>query len=148
MSLHDEHHAGEHHAGEHHAGEHHAGEHHAGQHLPADPTKGDERTLGGYMAVHSRPAAFEGVDGVSYSADILTDTTGDPSAPWGAYLFFVRWGRGEPEVQGHVESGFLVKGTSESGVRHALGAMQLATVKATLDGLLRPSGTAARDSET
>ncbi len=91
------------------------------------------------MAVHARPAAFEGVDGFSYSADILTDTTGDPTAPWGAYLFFVRWGRGEPEVQGHVESGFLVTGQSEPVVRHALGAMQLATVKATLDGLLRPS---------
>jgi hypothetical protein len=89
------------------------------------------------MAVHARPAAFEGVDGLSYSADIVTDTTGDRSAPWGAYLFFVRWGRGEPEVQGHLESPFLVTGTSEAVVRHQLGAMQLLTVKATLDGLIR-----------
>ncbi len=89
------------------------------------------------MAVHSRPAAFEGVDGFSYSVDILTDTTGDAAAPWGAYLFFVKWGRGEPEVQGHMETEFLVRGDSESVVRHQLGAMQLATVKATLDGLLR-----------
>lgn len=89
------------------------------------------------MAVHARPAAFEGVDGLSYSVDILTDTTGDSSSPWGAYLFFVQWGYGEPEVKGHLETGFLVTGTSEAIVRHALGAMQLATVKATLDGLLR-----------
>jgi len=89
------------------------------------------------MAVHARPAAFEGVDGFSYSADIITDTTGDRSAPWGAYLFFVRWGRGEPEVQGHLESPFLVAGANEVVVRHQLGAMQLATVKATLDGLIR-----------
>ncbi len=92
------------------------------------------------MAVHARPAAFEGVDGVSYSADILTDTTGDRTAPWGAYLFFVRWAHGEPEVQGHLETGFLLTGTSEAVVRHQLGAMQLATVKATLDGLIRGAG--------
>jgi hypothetical protein len=91
------------------------------------------------MAVHARPAAFEGVDGFSYSVDILTDTTGDPAAPWGAYLFFVRWGQGAPEVKGHVETGFIVTGQSEAAVRHSIGAMQLATVKATLDGLLRPA---------
>jgi len=89
------------------------------------------------MAVHARPAAFEGVDGRSYSADILTDTTGDRSAPWGAYLLFVQWGLGEPEVQGHVETGFLITGQSEAVVRHQLGGMLLATVKATLDGLIR-----------
>lgn len=89
------------------------------------------------MAVHARPAAFEGVDSFSYSADILTDETGDPSAPWGAYLLFIRWGYGEPEVQGHLESEFLVRGSSEAVVRHQLGNMQLLTVKATLDGLIR-----------
>ena len=110
---------------------------HHGHHHPPDHEAGDERTLGGYMAVHKRPAAFEGVDGHSYSADILTDTTGVVAAPWGAYLFFVRWGLGEPEVQGHLETEFLVKGMSEAVVRHQLGAMQLGTVKATLDGLIR-----------
>jgi hypothetical protein len=110
---------------------------HPGHHHPPDHGAGDERTLGGYMAVHKRPAAFEGVDGRSYSVDILTDTTGDRHSPWGAYLFFVRWGPGEPEVQGHLETGFLVSGSSEAVVRHQLGQMQLATVKATLDGLIR-----------
>ena len=89
------------------------------------------------MAVHQRPAAFEGVDGRSYSADILTDTTGDRSAPWGSYLMFVQWGYGEPEVQGHLETGFLITGLSEAVVRHQLGSMALGTVKATLDGLIR-----------
>lgn len=89
------------------------------------------------MAVHKRPAAFEGVDGFSYSADILTDVTGDAGAPWGAYLLFVRWAYGAPEVQGHLESDFLLRGTSELVVRQQLGVMQLATVKATLDGLIR-----------
>jgi hypothetical protein len=110
---------------------------HAGQHLPPDESAGDERTLGGYMAVHARPAAFEGVDGASYSADILTDSTGDDAAPWGAYLFFVQWGRGEPEAVGHLETDFLVKGQSEEAVRLAVGRMSLLIVKATLDGLIR-----------
>ena len=89
------------------------------------------------MAVHARPAAFEGIDGFSYSIDILTDTTGDSAAPWGAYLFFVQWGQGEPKVKGHLETGFIITGQSELAVRLAIGSMQLATVKATLDGLLR-----------
>jgi len=102
------------------------------------------------MAVHARPAAFEGIDGYSYSVDILTDTTGDIAAPWGAFLLFVRWGRGEPEVKGHLETGFLVTGASEPVVRRAIGAMQLATVKATLDGMLRksPSPGAIRDGHS
>lgn len=87
--------------------------------------------------MHARPPAFEGIDGFSYSVEIITDETGDRSAPWGGYLFFVRWGSGEPEVKGHLESDFLVTGSNEGIVRHQLGAMQLATVKATLDGLIR-----------
>ena len=101
------------------------------------------------MAVHARPAAFEGLDGASYSADIITDTTDDESAQWGAYLFFVQWGRGEPEAVGHLETGFLVRGTSEAAVKRAAGQMSLLVVKATLDGLIRareagsPSGSDA-----
>ena len=110
---------------------------HRGQHLPPNTSAGDESTLGGYMAVHTRPAAFEGVDAASYSADILTDHTDDDSAPWGAYLFFIRWGRGEPEAVGHLETGFLVRGQSEAAVRRAVGEMSLLVVKATLDGLIR-----------
>ena len=89
------------------------------------------------MAVHARPAAFDGVDGFSYSVDILTDHTGDASAPFGGYLLFVKWTHGEPQVAGHLETGFLVTGTSEAVVRHQVGAMSLSIVKATLDGLIR-----------
>lgn len=89
------------------------------------------------MAVHARPAAFDGADGFAYSVDIVTDQTGDPAAPWGAYLFFVRWTHGEPQVAGHLETGFLVTGSNESLLRLQVGAMPLATVKATLDGLIR-----------
>ncbi len=96
------------------------------------------------MAVHARPAAFEGIDGASYSADVLTDTTDDDDAPWGAYLFFLRWSRGEPEATGHLETPFLVRGHSEEAVRRAVGEMSLLVVKATLDGLIR----AERDRST
>lgn len=89
------------------------------------------------MAVHARPAAFDGADGLAYSVEIMTDETADAQAPWGAYLLFVRWGTGAPQVTGHLETGFLVTGQTESVVRHQLGAMPLASVKATLDGLIR-----------
>jgi hypothetical protein len=107
------------------------------RHLPPDHAKGDERTLGGYMAVHGRPPAFEGVDGMSYTVAIATDDTGDPARPVGGFLVFVCWGRGEPAIAGHVESDFLDHGESEEAARAALGAMPLADVKRTLDALIR-----------
>ncbi|HJU66261.1 MAG TPA: hypothetical protein VJ596_11315, partial [Gemmatimonadaceae bacterium] len=80
-----------------------------GRFLPPDHSKGDEKTIGGYMAVHARPAAFEGSDGLSYSVEIETDETGDPVNAHGAYLLFVRWGRGDPKVSGHLETDFLAR---------------------------------------
>jgi hypothetical protein len=107
-----------------------------GRHLPPDYSAGDERTLGGYMAVHARPPAFEGSDGLSYSVDIAVDETGEPNAPVGAYLLFVRWSRGEPGVAGHLESEFLVKAPDESSARSRIGAMPLDDVKQLLDSLI------------
>jgi hypothetical protein len=115
----------------------------AGQHLPPDHSKGDERTLGGYFGVHARPPAFEAVDGASYSVDIATDTTGVSDAPWGGYLIFLRWSPGEPEIVGHLETDFLLTGSSELTVREQVGRMSLDMVKATLDGLVR-----VRDGQT
>jgi hypothetical protein len=115
-----------------------------GRFLPPDHSKGDERTLGGYMAVHARPAAFEGVDGASYSADIGIDDTGDANAPVGAYLIFLRWGPGEPRIVGHLESDFLARANTEDDARAAIGAMALSDAKRVLDELIRaakPSGT-------
>ena len=110
----------------------------SGLHIPPDPSAGDEATLGGYAAVHGRPAAFEGLDGMSYSVEACADETGDPAAPWGAYLLFLRWRRvGEPGVEGHLESDFVARGAAEDEVLARLARMPLATVKATLDTLLR-----------
>lgn len=97
----------------------------------------DESTLGGYIAVHARPPAFGGVDGNSYTVEMLTDTTDDLGDPIGGYLLFVSWGTtNAPTIRGHVESEFLVRGTSEADVRAALGRLPLFDVKRTLDRLL------------
>lgn len=108
-----------------------------GRFLPPDHDAGDETTLGGYMAVHARPAAFEGADGMSYSVDIATGDTDDARNPVGGFLFFVRWNPGDPSVAGHLETDFLVEGASEEAVRGAIGAMPLAEVKRALDELIR-----------
>ncbi len=100
------------------------------------------------MAVHARPAAFDGPDGLPYSVDLLCDTTGDPARPWGGALLFLRWRRiGEPGIDGHLESDFIVFGDSEAAVRSALGALPLDEVKATLDRLVdaaRPAASTRR----
>src|SRR6478736_3794372 len=63
------------------------------RHQPPDHSKGDESTIGGYMAVHDRPAAFEGSDGFSYSVEIMADESGMGSQRWGAFFLFVKWAR-------------------------------------------------------
>ena len=108
-----------------------------GQHLPPDHSKGDASTIGGYAAVHARPAGFEGMDGASYSVEVMVDETDDPRAPWGAYLFFVRWSPGRPGLEGHLESDFLEKAESPEAARTALGGWPLDAGKRTLDTLIR-----------
>ncbi len=95
------------------------------QFLPADHSKGDVNTVGGYAAVHARPPAFEGRDGTSYSVEIMTDATGDAAKPWAGYLLFVRWRQGDPVASGHVETDYLRYGASEEEARAQVGAMQL-----------------------
>ena len=109
----------------------------AGRHVPPDFSAGDESTLGGYAAVHARPPAFEGADGMSYSVEIVTDETGDRGAPWGAYLLFVRWRRiGASAPEGHLETGYLASGATEAEVVASLGRWPLLDVKRELDALV------------
>jgi hypothetical protein len=115
-----------------------------GQFLPPDPSRGDESTIGGYMAVHARPAAYEGSDGLSYSVAIEADRTGEADRPWGAYLMFLRWRRlGTQGIEGHLETPFLAHGATAAEARLALGAMPLGEVKAILDDLIRNAEPAA-----
>jgi hypothetical protein len=108
-----------------------------GRHLPPDHSKGDANTLGGYMAVHDRPAAFAGADGFSYSAEILSDETGEAERPFGAYLLFVRWARiGAASPAGHLESGFVAYGATPEDATRDAGALSLNAIKQLLDKLV------------
>lgn len=122
-----------------------------GQFLPAEHSKGDANTLGGYMAVHARPAAFEGVDGASYSAEIVVDpVSGSGGGAVAGYLLFVRWREGDPVAAGHVETDYLATG-AEADVRRELGTLTLQEVRKLLDARLeearsgKPSWEVARD---
>jgi hypothetical protein len=119
----------------------------AGQHLPADHSRGDANTIGGYAAVHGRPAAFEGTDGFSYSVEIVASPTGETERAWGAYLLFVQWGRiGGTSPVGHLETEFLAEADTEADARAIVGTLSLGQVRAALHALIaeRAGGAPAR----
>lgn len=101
--------------------------------------------------MHARPAAFEGADGASYSAEIVIDPA--PRAGAGlvsGYLLFVRWRAGDPVASGHVETEYLATGR-EADVLREIGALTLQEARALLDSRLgrppseRPWWEAMRD---
>jgi hypothetical protein len=107
-----------------------------GQFLPADHSLGDANTIGGYMAVHNRPAAFEGHDGASYSVEIIADETGERDKPYAGYLLFVRWAAGDPVASGHLETDYLEYGESAAEAIAKVGSMRLSDVRVALDALI------------
>ncbi len=114
-----------------------------GRFLPPDHTRGDEQTVGGYAAVHGRAAALEGKDGLSYSLEVLTDETGDPARPHGAYLVFLQWRRmGEQGIDGHLETDFLAFGADAQQALAQVAATPLTECQRLLDALV-----AARDGD-
>ncbi len=115
------------------------------QFKPADHSKGDANTIGGYRAVHDRPAAFEGPDGYSYSVELVAEPTGEPDDPWAGWILFVKWARvGAQTPEGHLETDYLVHGASEAEVLRQLGALSLSDVRQHLDALVaHRSGSAA-----
>ncbi len=121
---------------------------HPAEHRPPDAAAGDESTVGGYAAVHGRPAAFEAVDGFSYSVEPCADETGEGgAAAWGGYFLFLRWRRlGAQGVEGHLESDFVTRAPTEVAALDALGRVPLRVAKATLDTLVRrqPGGAPPR----
>ena len=106
--------------------------------LPADHSKGDETTLGGYEAVHARPPALDAPDGFPYSIARLSDALGDdPRGAYGAYLMFLRWRRvGDEGVEGHIETEYLEFADSREGALELLGAWPLARAQEVLNGEL------------
>jgi hypothetical protein len=115
-----------------------------GRFIPPDHSKGDPNTIGGYMAVHDRPAAFEGNDGASYSVEIMSDVSGEKDLPFAAYLLFVRWGQGDPVASGHLETEFLAYAPTEAEAREMVGAIRLNEVKSRLDALIKARSTGER----
>lgn len=108
-----------------------------GQHLPPDHSRGDANTIGGYAAVHGRPAAFEGSDGFSYSVEIVSAPTGHEERPWCAYLLFVQWGRiGATSPSGHLETDCLAESDTEEDARAVVGALSLGQVRGVLHALI------------
>jgi hypothetical protein len=109
----------------------------AGQFRPADHSKGDANTIGGYMAVHDRPAAFEGSDGFSYSVEILTQEEPENPQRWAAFFLFVKWARiGAQSPEGHLESDYVARANTEDEARIHAGRLALNDVKVLLDGLI------------
>ena len=108
-----------------------------GQFLPADHSKGDANTLGGYIAVHNRPAAFEGRDGASYSVEIVTDSGVPGDEAFSSYILFIRWREGDPLASGHLETPYLSSGKTEAESRQPIERMKLSDVRAELEKLIR-----------
>jgi hypothetical protein len=97
------------------------------------------------MAVHGRPAAFEGSDGMSYSVAIESGATGEVQRPWGAYFLFMRWRRLGPQgVEGHLESDYLTFGSSAAAAKEALGSWHLNEVRSELERLIAARSSAER----
>jgi hypothetical protein len=107
-----------------------------GRFLPPDHSAGDANTIGGYQAVHARPAAFEGSDGTSYSVEIVVDETGDPAQPYAGYLLFVRWTTTDFVAAGHLETQYLTFGLDEATVAKAMGSLRLSDAKHALDEVI------------
>ena len=98
------------------------------------PGKGeDDRTLGGYLDVHSRPPAFEAVDGQPYTVSIETEHTGDLKAPVAGYLVFPRWAATGLGIVGHVESPLLWWGDTRGAVVESARAATLNEVQRLLN---------------
>lgn len=115
--------------------------------LPADHSKGDETTIGGYEAVHGRPAALDAADGFAYSIARLADAlSADQRGAYAAFLMFLRWRRiGEEGVEGHVETEYLEFADSRVAALDKLGAWPLTRAQELLHGELALQSPPASD---
>ena len=100
--------------------------------IPPDAAVSD-LSLGGYIAKHDRPPAFEGADGQPYTVDIDTEATNDPLRPFAAFLVFLRWAGTGAGIMEHVESADIAFGRSEDEAKSAALDLSLYEIKAELD---------------
>jgi hypothetical protein len=97
----------------------------------------EDATLGGYMRVHNRPPAFEGLDGQPYTVSIEVEKTANLRNPWAAYLVFPKWAETGLGVVGHVETALLWEGRDEQEAVRSAGGTPLQRVKELLDEAIR-----------
>jgi hypothetical protein len=93
-----------------------------------------DMTLGGYIAKHTRPPAFGGVDGQPYTVDLDIEATGEtgPRA-FVAFLVFIRWAETGAGIMEHTESGDVTFGATEAEARTRALELSLYEVKSELD---------------
>mgnify|MGYP003573497905 CR=1 FL=1 len=110
-------------------------------HTPPDPSAGGDETLGGYMALHHRPPAFEGSDGYPYTVSVEVELTPDLAAPFMGYLVFPRWAENGAGIIGHIETPIILHGKIREEVEEGLRALGLTQVRELLDQASRPQQT-------
>jgi len=95
-----------------------------------------DSSLGGYFEKHSRPPAFEGSDGASYSVDVYIEENETASKKYSAALIFVRWSPDGAQPVGHLETEPLAVANRRAEVKSALYALTLHRVKEHLERLI------------
>ena len=110
---------------------------HSSEGRAAPGTGAADSTLGGYIRVHERPPAFEGVDRQPYSVSLEVEKVASLTAPWHGYLLFPRWAETGVGIVGHVETPTLATGVDAASVRVVLEALPLEEVKELLDLAIR-----------
>ena len=85
-------------------------------------------TLGGYLAHHNRPPAFEGTDGHPYTVSPEVEKTPNLETPYSGYLVFPRWADTGVGIVGHIETPLLLHGKSQEEVLAELQALSLMEV--------------------
>jgi hypothetical protein len=96
----------------------------------------EDATLGGYLAIHQRPPAFEGSDGNAYSAEVYVDNDQCDDGRYGAAILFVRWSGAGDRPEGHIETEYLAFGGTAEEAGAALQRMTLYELKEHLDRLI------------
>jgi len=105
----------------------------------------NDATLGGYERVHQRPPAFEGSDGLAYTAEVFVDDAPDADGRYGAALLFVRWSRGGDRADGVLETACLASESTAGAAADAVRRLDLLDVKRLLEEAITSPPGSARD---
>lgn len=97
----------------------------------------DDTTLGGYVRVHERPPAFEGIDGHPYTVSVEVEKVPDPRTPFEGFLVFPRWAKTGVGIVGHLETPTLWRRSSPDEVHLAAGGLALTEVQQHLNDAIR-----------